>query len=182
MCNFCEDESPAGSQLSIRLMQVVVDTTVDGPGWRSSVYCAGCSHACPGCHNPETWSFDAGESVSIDEVMNRLAQTEGNITFSGGDPMYQAEAFTELARRITTELHRTIWCYTGFRYEQVVADPVMSRMLPYLEVLVDGPFIESQKSLDLLFRGSANQRLIDVQKSLTENRVVEYQYDPYPTF
>lgn len=166
----------------IRLMRVVVDTTVDGPGWRSSVYCAGCRHACPGCHNPETWSFEAGESVSVDEVLAQLAQTEGNITFSGGDPMYQAPAFTELARRIREELHRTIWCYTGFLFEQVLADPVMSQMLPYLEVLVDGPFIEARKNMNLMFRGSENQRLVDVQRSMAEGRVVEYEYDPYPQF
>ncbi len=170
------------SEHKIQLMRIVVDTTVDGPGWRSSVYCAGCRHACPGCHNPETWSFKAGQEVLVDEIIAQLAETEGNITFSGGDPMYQAEAFTELARRIREELHRTIWCYTGFRYEEVVADPVMSAMLPYLEVLVDGPFIEAEKSLDLLFRGSRNQRLIDVQKSLQAGKVVEFEYSPYPVF
>lgn len=170
------------SEHKIQLMRIVVDTTVDGPGWRSSVYCAGCRHACPGCHNPETWSFKAGQEVTVDEIVAQLAETEGNITFSGGDPMYQAEAFTELARRIREELHRTIWCYTGFRYEEVVADPVMSAMLPYLEVLVDGPFIEAEKSLDLLFRGSRNQRLIDVQKSLQAGKVVEFEYSPYPVF
>lgn len=170
------------SEHKIQLMRIVVDTTVDGPGWRSSVYCAGCRHACPGCHNPETWSFKAGQEVTVDEIVAQLAETEGNITFSGGDPMYQAEAFTELARRIRKELHRTIWCYTGFRYEEVVSDPVMSAMLPYLEVLVDGPFIEAEKSLDLLFRGSRNQRLIDVQKSLQAGNVVEFEYSPYPVF
>ena len=166
----------------IQLMRIVVDTTVDGPGWRSSVYCAGCRHACPNCHNPETWSFTAGELTSIDDIMAELARTEGNITFSGGDPMYQAEAFTELARRIREELHRTIWCFTGFLFEEVMADPVMSRMLPYLEVVVDGPFIEAEKSLDLLFRGSKNQRLVDVQKSLKAGKVVEFEYSPYPVF
>lgn len=114
--------------------------------------------------------------------MAELAMTEGNITFSGGDPMYQAEAFTELARRIREELHRTIWCFTGFLFEEVMADPVMSRMLPYLEVVVDGPFIEAEKSLDLLFRGSKNQRLVDVQKSLKAGKVVEFEYSPYPVF
>lgn len=168
--------------MEIQLMRIVVDTTVDGPGWRSSVYCAGCRHACPGCHNPETWSFQAGVPASVDDILSQLAATEGNITFSGGDPMYQAEAFTELARRIVTELHRTVWCYTGFTYEQVAANPVMSKMLPWLEVLVDGPFIEDQKSLDLLFRGSSNQRLIDVQRSLQAGHAVEFAYDPYPTF
>ena len=168
--------------MNIQIMQIVVDTTVDGPGWRTSIYCAGCRHACPGCHNAETWPFDAGTTMSVDEIMEQLRATDGNITFSGGDPMYQAEAFTELARHIRDELHRTIWCYTGFTFEQVLADPVMSRMLPYLEVLVDGPFVAAQRSLDLLFRGSSNQRLIDVQRSLRENKVVEYEYNPYPTF
>ena len=170
------------TQDTIQLMRIVVDTTVDGPGWRTSVYCAGCRHACPGCHNPETWSFTAGQATSIDDIIAELSTTEGNITFSGGDPMYQAEAFTELARRIREELHRTIWCYTGFRFEEVLKDPVMSKMLPYLEVIVDGPFVEAEKSLDLLFRGSKNQRLIDVQKSLKEGKVVEFEYQPYPEF
>lgn len=168
--------------MEIQLMRIVEDTTVDGPGWRTSVYCAGCRHACAGCHNQETWPFTAGESTLVDAIFERLAQTEGNITFSGGDPMYQAEAFTELARRIRTELNRSIWCYTGFLYEEVLADPVMSQMLPYLEVLVDGPFIESQRNLDLMFRGSNNQRLVDVQASLKAGRVVEFQWNPYPTF
>jgi len=168
--------------MEIQLMRIVEDTTVDGPGWRSSVYCAGCKHACPGCHNPDTWSFAAGEATPVDVIFERLAQTEGNITFSGGDPMYQAEAFTELARRIVEDLHRTVWCYTGFTYEAVLADPVMSRMLPYLEVLVDGPFIEAQKSLDLMFRGSRNQRLVDVQASLKAGRVVEFEWNPFPKF
>ena len=158
---------------TIQLMKIVADTTVDGPGWRTSVYCAGCRHACPGCHNPETWSFTAGHAVPIDEIMEEL---------KFADPMYQPEAFTELARRIREELHKTIWCYTGFLFEQVVADPRMSKMLPYLEVLVDGPFVEAKRSLDLLFRGSSNQRLVDVQKSLKAGKVIEFEYNPYPTF
>ena len=167
---------------TIRLIRLVTDTTVDGPGWRTSVYCAGCRHACAGCHNPETWDFAAGESVEVDELFDRIARTEGNVTFTGGDPMYQAEAFTELARRIVTELRRTVWCYTGFRYEQVARDAAMSRMLPWLEVLVDGPFVQALRDTNLLFRGSSNQRLIDVQQSLRRGEAVPYEYDPYPSF
>lgn len=163
-------------------MNIVVDTTVDGPGWRTSIYCAGCRHACPGCHNPETWDFEAGRAATIDEIIDELRPTEGNITFSGGDPMYQAEAFTELARRIREELHRTIWCFTGFRYEQVMANEQMSKLLPYLEVLVDGPFIEAKKDDTLMFRGSSNQRLVDVQKSLKQGTLVEFPWNPYPDF
>lgn len=167
---------------TIRLIRLVTDTTVDGPGWRTSVYCAGCRHACAGCHNPETWDFAAGESVEVDELFDRIARTEGNVTFTGGDPMYQAEAFTELARRIVTELRRTVWCYTGFRYEQVARDAAMSRMLPWLEVLVDGPFVQALRDTNLLFRGSSNQRLVDVQQSLRRGEAVPYEYDPYPSF
>jgi anaerobic ribonucleoside-triphosphate reductase activating protein len=167
---------------TLRIMRIVIDTTVDGPGWRTSVYCAGCRHACEGCHNHETWSFDAGHDETVDEIIRQLAATEGNITFSGGDPMYQAPAFTELARRIREELHRTIWCYTGFLYEEVLADPEMSALLPYLEVLVDGRFEYARRNTDLLFRGSSNQRLVDVQRSLAEGRVVEFAYNPFPEF
>ena len=173
---------PNYDNMNIQLMRIVVDTTVDGPGWRTSVYCAGCRHACPGCHNQETWSFEAGESVSVDDIIEQLKATEGNITFSGGDPMYQPEAFTELARRIREELNRTIWCYTGFLFEEVVKDPVMSKMLPYLEVIVDGPFILAERNINLLFRGSNNQRMVDVQKSLSAGKVVEFVYQPYPEF
>ncbi|MDO4497246.1 MAG: anaerobic ribonucleoside-triphosphate reductase activating protein [Bacteroidales bacterium] len=168
--------------MNIQLIRIVEDTTVDGPGWRTSVYCAGCRHACKGCHNPESWSFKAGETISVKELLNRLQDTYGNITFSGGDPMYQAEAFTQLAQGIVEQLHRTIWCYTGFTFEEVLADPIMCKMLPWLEVLVDGPFIESEKSLDLMFRGSRNQRLIDVQASLKTGKVVEFPWDPTPQF
>lgn len=167
---------------SIQLMNIVFDTTVDGPGWRNSIYCAGCSHACQGCHNPETWSFKAGYSATISEIIDQLKISEGDITFSGGDPMYQAEAFAELASRIRHELNRKIWCFTGFLYEQVVADKQMSKLLPYLEVLVDGPFVESLKDDKLMFRGSSNQRLVDVQKSLVAGKVVEFPWNPYPEF
>lgn len=170
--------------MNLRIINIVEDTMVDGPGWRCSIYCAGCRHACKGCHNPESWNFTAGQEFSIDEVLARLAEVEEdhNVTFSGGDPMYQAEAFTELARRLVLEQHRTVWCYTGFIWEEVIADPVMSKMLPWLDVLVDGPFIEAEKDLNLMFRGSRNQRLIDVQESLRQGKVVLKEYNPYPEF
>lgn len=169
--------------MKIQLIRIVTDTTVDGPGWRSSVYCAGCRHACPGCHNPDTWSFKAGEATPVEEILEELAKYEGNnVTFSGGDPMYQAAAFTALAKGIVEELHKTVWCYTGFTFEEVLADAEMKQMLPYLEVLVDGPFIESQKSQDLMFRGSKNQRLVDVRASLKAGKVVEFPWNPAPIF
>lgn len=168
--------------MKMRIMRILEDTTADGPGWRTSVYAAGCRHACPGCHNPETWPLSAGEELTVDEVFQRVHDTEGDITFSGGDPLYQAPAFTELARRIKQELHRNIWCYTGFLYEEVAADAQMSLILPHIDVLVDGPFVQTRRDTDLLFRGSSNQRLIDVQASLNSNRPVLLDYNPYPRF
>jgi anaerobic ribonucleoside-triphosphate reductase activating protein len=115
----------------------------------------------------------------VEELLDIIkADSMSNVSFSGGDPMYQAPAFTELARRIKEETGKTIWCWTGFTLEEVQADPVMAAMLPYLDVLVDGPFIEAQRDTDLLFRGSANQRLIDVPRSLEAGNVVLWSRNP----
>ena len=137
---------------------------MDGPGLRTSIYCAGCAHHCPGCHNPQSWDFAGGREVTIDELLEVIKADEfANVTFSGGDPLYQVEAFTELARRIKDETDKTIWCYTGFTYEEVLADPRMSQILPYLDVLVDGPFVEALRDTNLPFRGSSNQRIINLK-------------------
>ena len=105
--------------------------------------------------------MNGGKEMSIDDLMEIIKADEfSNVSFSGGDPFYQVEGFTELARRIKDETHKTIWCWTGFLYEEIIADPHLSMLLPYIDVLVDGPFIESAKDKDLLFRGSSNQRII----------------------
>ena len=133
----------------------------DGPGLRTSIYCAGCAHHCPGCHNPQSWDFAGGREMSVDELLEIVKADEfSNVTFSGGDPLYQVEAFTELARRIKEETGKNIWCYTGFRYEEIIADDRMKRILPYIDTLVDGPFVESLRDPELHFRGSSNQRII----------------------
>lgn len=137
----------------------------DGPGFRTSIYCAGCAHHCPGCHNPQSWDFKGGYEVTIDELLEVIKADEfANVTFSGGDPLYQVEAFTELACRIKTETDKTIWCYTGFTYEEIQADPRLSQILPYLDVLVDGPYVEALRDTNLRFRGSSNQRIIELDK------------------
>ena len=133
----------------------------DGPGLRTSIYCAGCSHHCKGCHNPQSWDIANGKWMSIDEIMEVIkADTISNVSFSGGDPFFQVEAFTELARRIKTETSKTIWCWTGFTIEQIRADAHLAMLLPYIDTLVDGPFILEQRDTTLLFRGSPNQRII----------------------
>ena len=133
----------------------------DGPGLRTSIYCAGCSHHCKGCHNPQSWDIANGKWMSIDEIMEVIkADTISNVSFSGGDPFFQVEAFTELARRIKSETTKNIWCWTGFTIEQIRADERLSMLLPYIDTLVDGPFILEQRDTTLLFRGSPNQRII----------------------
>ncbi|MGM9747584.1 MAG: anaerobic ribonucleoside-triphosphate reductase activating protein [Candidatus Cryptobacteroides sp.] len=149
------------SSNTIRILDVLEETMADGPGLRTSIYCAGCLHHCPGCHNPQSWAMDGGREVSIDELLETVLSDEfSNVTFSGGDPFYQVEAFTELARRIKEKSGKTIWCYTGFTYEEIIADERLSMLLPYIDVLVDGPFILSLRDTELLFRGSSNQRII----------------------
>ena len=148
---------------------------VDGPGFRTSIYCAGCRHECPGCHNPQSWSFQGGHDMTTDEIMRVIeADPYANVTFSGGDPMYQAEGFCELALAIHQRTRKNIWCYTGFRYEQLI-QPAQRELLELTDVLVDGPFVQSLRDEQLLFRGSSNQRLIDVPSTLREGRVILYK-------
>lgn len=157
----------------LSVIDIVEDTMVDGPGFRTSIYCAGCPNACPGCHNPQSWDINAGRNMTTDEMMKVIeADPFANVTFSGGDPMYQAEGFTELARAIKEETDKDIWCFTGFTYENILHNPSRLALLEQLDVLVDGPFIQTLRDPDLLFRGSSNQRLINVPASLKNQRVV----------
>lgn len=145
---------------------------VDGPGFRTSIYCAGCNHKCPGCHNPQSWDFRGGQEMTVEQIMRVIEAdpfTRG-VTFSGGDPMYQAAGFAELARQIHRRTQKDIWCYTGFTFESLIHED-QRELLAELDVLVDGPFIEKFSDPDLLFRGSYNQRIIDVPLSLAEGKV-----------
>ncbi|MCR4583743.1 MAG: anaerobic ribonucleoside-triphosphate reductase activating protein [Prevotella sp.] len=150
---------------------------VDGPGFRTSIYCAGCNHKCPGCHNPQSWAFDQGREMSTEELLRIvLDDPYANVTFSGGDPMYQAAAFAELAEAIHRTSNKDIWCYTGFTFESLIGDD-QRRLLAAIDVLVDGPFVQSLHDPDLLFRGSSNQRLIDVQRSIYQGKTVLWEAD-----
>ena len=152
---------------------------VDGPGFRTSVYCAGCRHACPGCHNPQSWAFDQGREMSVGEIMRIIeADPYANVTFSGGDPMYQAAGFAELAREIHRRTNKDIWCFTGFTFESLINED-QRELLAEIDVLVDGPFVQSLRDEDLLFRGSSNQHIIDVQASLYSGTTVLWQPDTH---
>ena len=162
----------------ISVLDIVEDTMVDGPGFRTSIYCAGCRHACPGCHNPQSWDFSGGHPMSTEQIMRIIeADPYANVTFSGGDPMYQPEGFTELARAIRQRTSKDIWCFTGFTFETLINNPRHRQLLELIDVLVDGPFIKSLRDESLLFRGSSNQRLIDVPASLKAGKVVLFKPD-----
>lgn len=161
--------------MNLRVLDILEDTTVDGPGFRTSIYCAGCQHHCPGCHNPQSWDMEGGREVAVSDILQAILDDPfADVTFSGGDPMYQAEAFTELARQIRAKSQKTIWCYTGFTFEQLLLNPRTRALLEQLDVLVDGRYVEALRDTDLLYRGSSNQRLIDVKKSLEEGKVVSW--------
>lgn len=157
--------------MSLRVLDIVAGTSVDGPGLRTSIYFAGCSHHCHGCHNPQSWDFHGGKDMTVDEIVDIVERNGFNVTFSGGDPLYQAENLLELAKELKGRGY-TLWCYTGFLYEDIVGDEKIAPILQQLDVLVDGPFIESLRDIGLIFRGSSNQRLIDLRKSDPEHIIL----------
>lgn len=156
----------------LSILRIVEDTVVDGPGFRTSIYAAGCPHHCPGCHNPQSWDIAHGTPYTVEELLQRVLDDPfADVTFSGGDPFFQAEGFAALARAIHKESTKSIWCYTGYLYEQLLEHPLHRALLEQVDVLVDGPFVSSLCQEGLRFRGSSNQRLIDVQQSLALQQV-----------
>lgn len=163
----------------IPILDIVYDTTVDGPGFRTSIYAAGCTHCCAECHNPQSWNVNNGKEYTIGTLFDIIKEGEfSDVTFTGGDPLMHVEAFTELAKRIKTETNKTIWCYTGYVYENIPKSDRLSQLLPFIDVLVDGRFIEELKDESLQFRGSSNQRIIDVQESLRKKKVIHWRNIP----
>ncbi len=149
------------------------DSIVDGEGIRTVIWTQGCPHNCLGCHNPGTHDFDGGLLVEVSDVIEELKTLKGQdgITLSGGDPVCQSEACL-LICKAAHEMGLNVWCYTGYTYEAMLRNPKHYNLLKEIDVLVDGKFILEEKSYDLYFKGSKNQRIIDVQKSLSEQRIV----------
>ncbi len=152
----------------------VGDSIVDGPGLRCVVFCQGCPHACPGCHNPETHPFEGGVCATVVELFERIRRYPlcRAVTFSGGEPFAQAEALLPLAKELRDAGYE-LSAYTGYTYEALEkGDAAQKEFLSLLDTLIDGPFIEVQKSLTLRFRGSENQRILNVQNSLKTGKAV----------
>lgn len=146
----------------MNVLRIVRGTTVDGPGFRTSIYIAGCLHACPGCHNPQSWDFEGGETMTLGEIMEIIKEEDFDVTLTGGDPLYHPEEVYELTRMIRETGHST-WLYTGFTWEEIQEDPKLKKAVSHCDVIVEGPFIESLRDPDLLFRGSSNQRIIYIR-------------------
>ena len=161
--------------MKFRIYGTAAESYVDGPGIRYAVFVQGCPHHCEGCHNPESHDFRGGREVTTEEI---IAQMKVNplldgLTLSGGEPMCSPEACTEIAEAAKAA-GLNVWCYTGFTWEYLMGDrdPARMALLRTVDVLVDGPFVLAERSLELKFCGSRNQRLIDVARSMQEDRVI----------
>ncbi|MCR5316390.1 MAG: anaerobic ribonucleoside-triphosphate reductase activating protein [Bacteroidaceae bacterium] len=163
-------------KVELKILSIEEGTSVDGPGLRTSIYFAGCRHHCEGCHNPQSWDIKNGKPATIDELMAVIRYNEFPVTFSGGDPFFQVEEVTELAHQIKQQMGYNIWCYTGYLWEDLLKHPEFMPLLQQVDVIVDGPFILAKRDISLLFRGSSNQRIIDVQQSLATGTVVPAKF------
>lgn len=160
--------------MKIRLASFVSDSIVDGEGIRSVIFTQGCPHNCPGCHNQKSIPFDGGSLIEIDDVIEQvLSANHKKVTFSGGEPFVQAEQLYYIAKALKEEGYN-LWSYTGFRYEALLRlkDPYVMKYLSLLDIVIDGRFMIRLRNLAALYRGSTNQRIIDVQASLAKGQVV----------
>ncbi len=162
-----------------RIAGVATESVVDGPGIRSAIFFQGCPHACPGCHNPDTWRFDGGKEISLTELIRLLDLNPlvTGVTFSGGEPFQQAPVVAILGNYLR-KLGLNIWVYTGFTWDFLMANldrAGYKELIGVAEVLIDGPFVQEQRDLSLLFRGSTNQRLIKVAESMASGSIVLWQ-------
>lgn len=163
--------------MEIRLAGLEPESIVDGPGYRFTVFVQGCPHNCPGCHNPQTHDFSGGHLADTDDVIAHLGKNPlvRGLTLSGGEPMMQPEPLYLIAKA-AKERGMNVWCYTGFTLEELLRENRADRMrlLSAVDVLVDGPFHSHERSLDLLYRGSKNQRLIDMPATLKSGTIRLY--------
>ena len=157
------------------LAGIVSDSIVDGPGIRTTVFCQGCPHHCEGCHNPETWEFGCGTPMEEERILEIVRSNPlcRGVTFSGGEPFAQAEGFARLAKLLKAHRYE-VAAYSGYTFEQLLrGTPAQRELLGCIDVLIDGPFLLEQRSLQLPFRGSRNQRILNVPESLSRGEAVE---------
>lgn len=160
-------------QLSGRVQQSIVD----GPGLRYTIFTQGCPHACPGCHNPETWSFKGGTTVAVSTLVKEMESNPllQGVTFSGGEPLSRPGELLPLAKAVK-DMGKNIVCYTGYTFEELLElqkeNTALAQLLPYIDMLIDGRYEQDKRDLTLLFRGSSNQRILNLPASLEKGAVV----------
>ena len=165
---------------TIRIAGVVKESIVDGPGLRFAVFTQGCAHHCPECQNPETWDFEGGYDCGIDKILKAMDENPllDGITMSGGDPLYQAEASYSLCSKVK-EKGLNVVVFTGYTYEELMElekkDPWIEKLLSVTDILIDGRYEKDKRDLTLIFRGSQNQRVIDMNASRKEGRAVLHE-------
>jgi anaerobic ribonucleoside-triphosphate reductase activating protein len=159
--------------MQIRLAGLVPESIVDGTGYRFAVFAQGCPHKCPACHNPHTHDFDGGELYDTDDIIARIKSYphSDGVTFTGGEPFCQPEAFARLAKGLEDV---NIWCFTGYTFGELQAmqNPAVRALLEQIDVLIDGRFVEAEFHHELKFKGSRNQRFLDCKESLKRGEVV----------
>ena len=161
--------------MTLRVLDIIEETMVDGVGLRTSIYVQGCKHNCPFCHNPQSHDFNGGKEYEVNDLVDIvLADEFADLTLTGGDPMFQVDAVLELCKRVKERSNKSIWLYSGFTMEQIVQTRYLARILPYIDVVVDGRYVHELRNTDLPFRGSENQRIIDVQKYLKGEKDYEF--------
>ncbi len=170
--------------MQIRLYGTVNDSIVDGPGLRYTVFTQGCPHHCPGCHNPQSHDMQGGYMQETDEIIKEIDQNPllDGVTFSGGEPFMQIASLIDLAKKIKQRgLHLMI--YSGFTYQEIMdMGKEAKELLSLCDTLVDGRFVLNLRSLQLLYKGSSNQRIINIQESLKQNQVIEQKVNEYGEF
>ena len=154
--------------IDIRVASIINDSIVNGIGIRDVVFLQGCLHFCKDCHNPQTWNISGGEEYEVEEILDKLKDSKNQVTISGGEPLLQLTSLYDLLYRLDIEQGKRCWLYTGFTFEEIPLD-VLETLSQWVDVLVDGRFELDKKDLRLAFRGSSNQRLIDLPKTI-ENK------------
>lgn len=162
--------------VTLRINNIMHSSSVDGTGFRDVLFVNYCPHHCDGCHNKQTWDKENGTDVSLLDVYNDLTESAiTNVTFSGGEPFEQSDELAILADALKQNTGKTIWAYSGYTYEQLLKDGSKKNLLTKIDVLVDGRFDKNKTELNLRFKGSTNQRIIDVQKSLKSENIVLFE-------
>lgn len=166
----------------VRIAGILFESLVNGPGIRRVIFAQGCRHNCRGCFNQHTHSFQGGKLMDMDEILKDIFNNPmlSGVTFSGGDPFEQSEEFAYMAAKIR-EKGLNVWCYTGYTFEKLIENKDnnhgWNQLLSSIDVLVDGKFEENKKRSDIRYRGSSNQRIIDVKKTLSSGKIVAINYD-----